>query len=66
MDRTISDMNSKYKFQEISRIFTRVSVCTDRQTECINTLQILWKVLKKREREKESDDKRLTFGKVKI
>ena len=29
---SVSDMNSTYKFQDISRIFTKVRACTDGQT----------------------------------
>ena len=47
----MSDMNNIFKFQDILRIFTRVRTGadgqTDRQTECINTFQLCWKVLKK-------------------
>ena len=46
----ISDMSNIFKFQNVWRIFTRVRACTDgqleRQTECINTFQLCWKVLK--------------------
>ena len=45
----MSDMNNIYQFQDISRIFTRVTARTERQTdrqiECINTFQHFWKVL---------------------
>ena len=54
----VSDMSNIFKFQDIWRIFTRVRACTDgqtdgqtdRQTECINTFQLYWKMLKKKER----------------
>ena len=48
----MSDMNSIYQFQDIWRIFTRVIECgqrqthRQRQTECINTFKLCWKVLK--------------------
>ena len=42
----MSDINNIYQFQDISRIFARVRERTDRQTECINTFQLCWKVLK--------------------
>ena len=45
----MSDINTIYQFQDIRRIFTRVRAWTngrtDRQTECINTFQLCWKVL---------------------
>ena len=34
------------KFHDIQRIFLRVRVSTDRQTECINTFQLCRKMLK--------------------
>ena len=44
------DMNNTYQIQDIWRIFMRVRVCPDgqtgRQTKCINTFQLCWKVLK--------------------
>ena len=42
----MSDINNIHQFQDIWRIFKRVWARTDRQTECINTFQLCWKVLK--------------------
>ena len=46
----MSDMNKICQYQVIWRIFTRVRACiyeqTGRQTECINTFQLCWEVLK--------------------
>ena len=47
----MSDINNIYQFQDIWRIFTRVRAWTDGQTdiqtECMNTFQLFWKVLKR-------------------
>ena len=44
--RVISDIYGTHKFQDIWRIFTRVKACINRQSECINTYKLCWKMFK--------------------
>ena len=60
----LSDMNNMHNFQGASRIFTRIKESTVRQTECTNTFELLYKVLKIHQYLKFTDDVTSTRKKI--